>query len=106
MNDEVTMEWLMDDTIQSDSGVSLAKMTLAVGATSECHSHSNCTETIHLISGTVEQLCGDKWIHLEAGDTCLIPQNYVHKSRNIGDKSAIMMLAYSSGSRVYEVCDY
>ena len=96
------MEWLMEDAIYENSGVSLAKMTLGIDVLSERHTHPNCTETIHLLSGEVEQLIGEKSISMSAGDTCLIPKNHSHQTRNIGDTPAIMMLAYSSVSRVYK----
>ena len=49
--DGVTMEWLMDDKLDKldeRAGVSLAKMIVAAGVTSEKHHHTNCSETIHV----------------------------------------------------------
>ena len=42
------MEWLMDDKLDERAGVSLAKMIVAAGVTSEKHHHTNCSETIHV----------------------------------------------------------
>ncbi len=98
----VTMDWLMDDSIAPGAGVSLARMTLAPDATSEAHRHPNCSEAIHLLSGRIRQRIGDVWHEMTAGDTVLIPQNTVHQSRAIGTDPAIMMIAYSAGTRLYE----
>jgi mannose-6-phosphate isomerase-like protein (cupin superfamily) len=98
----VTLRWLMEDAITENAGQSLARMTVAPGVTSEAHRHPNCTETIHVLSGRVEQRRGNDWIELDAGDTILIRQGETHQTRNIGIETADLILAYSSGSRVYE----
>ena len=96
------MSWLMDDAIQAGAGLSLARMTIESDVTSEPHRHSNCSEAIHLLSGRVEQRRGDSWVTLKSGDTILIPVGAVHQTRNVGSETAVMMIAYSSGSRVYQ----
>ena len=98
----VTMEWLMDDAIQAGAGVSLARMTVAPGVTSEAHRHPNCTETVHLLSGSIEQRRGSDWLTLGAGDTILVPAGVPHQTHNSGADPAVMIIAYSSGTRVYE----
>ena len=69
----VTMQWLMDDKVDDRAGASLAKMTVSIGVTSEKHHHTNCTETIHVLDGQIEQSIGPKIQTLSAGETCLIP---------------------------------
>lgn len=101
----VTMSWLKDDAIHADAGLSLAQMTIDPNVTSEPHRHTNCTEAIHVLSGRIEQRRGDTWATLEAGNTILIPVGAVHQTRNIGSETAVMMIAYSSGSRVYQPQD-
>lgn len=101
-NSPVTMEWLMEDAIQNGAGVSMARMTVNVDVVSELHSHSNCTEAIHVLEGKIEQLCGNNWVKLQKGQTCLIPKGAKHQTRNIGRQRAVLMIAYSSGSREYE----
>ena len=98
---DVTMEWLMEDAIDPRAKLSLAKMTVAVGITSDLHHHTNCTEAIHLLKGEIDQRIGQEWIRLKAGQTCLIEIGTAHQTRNIGNCRAIMMIAYSSGKRVY-----
>lgn len=99
------MEWLMEDAIQKDAGLSMARMTVAASAVSELHAHPNCTEAIHVLSGRIEQRIGDEWRKLDQGQTCLIPKGQMHQTRNIGTERAVLMLAYSSGSRVYKTCE-
>jgi len=91
----------MDNKLDERAGVSLARMTVGVGVTSEKHHHTNCTETIHVLEGEIEQMIGSKTEILSAGETCLIPVDTSHQTRNIGDKPAVMMIAYSAGEREY-----
>jgi len=103
VNEDVTMQWLMEDAIDTRAGVSLARMTVAIGAISELHHHTNCSETIHVLEGEIQQRIDDKWVNLTAGETCLIPLGARHQTRNTGDIRAVMMIAYSAGSRAYTV---
>jgi len=48
------MEWLMDARATPQADVTLALMTLKSGHTAQNHRHANCSEAIHLTSGTLE----------------------------------------------------
>lgn len=98
----VSMAWLMEDAIEQGAGLSLARMTVDPGATSQAHRHPNCTEAIHVLSGRVEQRRGAQWVELASGDTILIPAGAIHQTRNLAHETAVLMIAYSSGSRVYQ----
>lgn len=101
----IRMEWLMEDTPDAQAGVSLARMTVEPGATSQAHSHPNCSEVVHLLSGRVQQRLDDHWITLNAGDTLLIPVGAIHQTRNEGNEQSVLMVVYSSGTRIYEPVD-
>ena len=92
----------MDDARQPGAGLSLAKMTLAPGALSELHRHPNCTETVHVLCGAIEQRCGEHWTPLRSGETLLITANTAHQTRNEGAEPAVLMIAYSAGARTYQ----
>lgn len=98
----VTMDWLMEDAIAQDAGLSLARMTVAPGVTSEAHRHPNCTEAVHVLSGEILQRKGADWLRLAAGDTILIPAGATHQTRNIGPETSVLMVAYSAGARLYQ----
>jgi len=100
-DDDVTMEWLMEDSINPAASISLAKMTVAKGVTSELHCHTNCTETLHVLEGVIEQRIDEEWKRLNTGETCLIPIGAAHQTRNVGSVKAVMMIAYSAGQREY-----
>jgi quercetin dioxygenase-like cupin family protein len=96
------MEWLVDDAVVENAGLSVARMTLERDACTQGHRHPNCNEVIHLIEGTVEQTVGPGRHVMAAGDTVFIPAGTHHRSRNIGPGAAVMVVSYSSGTRVYE----
>ena len=98
----VTMDWLMEDAIEPGAGLSLARMSVDPGVTSQAHRHRDCNEAVHLLAGEVEQRCGPDWVKMRPGETLLIPAGTVHQSRNTGRATAVLMIAYSSGTRVYE----
>jgi quercetin dioxygenase-like cupin family protein len=76
-------------------------MTVHAGAVSPAHSHPDCTEVIHVLEGAIEQRIGDRVHHIPAGGTCLVPPGAIHASRAIGPGDAVLIVAYSSGSRTY-----
>lgn len=98
----VTLEWLMEDAVKPGAGLSLARMSLDPGVTSQAHRHPDCNEAVHLLSGEVEQRCGPNWVTMRPGETLLIPAGSVHQTRNGGHETAVLMIAYASGTRVYE----
>jgi quercetin dioxygenase-like cupin family protein len=95
------MEWLADDGIAPGTGVSLARMTVNAGAISPAHCHPDCTEVIHVLEGEIEQRIGDDRHRIVAGGTCVVPPGAVHASRAVGPDDAVLIVAYSSGSRTY-----
>lgn len=97
-----TMDWLVDDALVENAALSIARMTLAAGACSEGHRHPNCNEVIHLLAGMVEQAVDKERVVMAPGDTVFIPAGAFHQSRNLGPDEAVMIVAYSSGTRIYE----
>lgn len=97
-----TMTWLMDDTVQPNAGLSLARMTVEPGAVTETHRHPNCTETIFALEGAVAVHVDNETIALPEGKTALIPAGASHHIHNAGAVPAQLIVAYSAGTRIYE----
>lgn len=102
VHDWGTMTWLIDDEIAPSPGISLAMMTVNPNSISPAHKHPDCTETIHLLSGKITQRRGDEWIELEQGETIFIQAGLIHQTKTRGSEPARLMIAYSSGSRLYQ----
>jgi len=97
------MSWLVEDRSAPSVGLSVARMSVAPGATSPAHRHPNCHEIIHLISGGVEQTAGDRRYRMAAGDTVVVAPGQVHRTRNLSEReSAELLICYSAGTRIYQ----
>ena len=95
------MIWLADSRHCSDLGLSLARMEVRPGMTSDPHSHSNCYECIHVVSGCLKEFIGDKVYDLGEGETVVIPPGVKHYSQNFGTDDLLLVLSYSTGNRDY-----
>ena len=96
------MEWLVDDAVVENAGLSLARMTISPAQTSPAHRHPNCTEAIYVVSGRIEERVDDAWVGAGAGGSVFVPKGAVHQTRNPGEEDAVMIIAYSAGTRIYE----
>ena len=54
-----------------------------------------------MLSGQIQQCCGNDWLGMKAGETVLIPSNTIHQTKNVGGEKAVLMVAYSAGKRNY-----
>ena len=97
-----TMTWLVEDKSHPGAGLSLARMTVHTGLTSPAHRHPDTNEAIHVLSGTISERLNDAWVDAAAGDTVFIPAGTVHQSRCTSAHDAVLMIAYSEGTRIYE----
>ena len=102
MSGDVKMDWLMDSSVLPEANLSLARMTVPMGVTSERHKHESCSETLHVLSGHVEQYIDEVTLKMGPGETCFIPQGSAHHTVNIGTEAAVIMVSYSSGRRDYK----
>ena len=102
VNEGVAMDWLVDDSLVENAGLTVARMTLARNVRTQGHRHPNCSEVIHLIEGTVEQVLGRDRLAMRPGDTVFIPAGCYHQTTNVGDGDATMVVSYSAGTRIYE----
>lgn len=96
------MEWLADASTLEGLGLSLARMTVLPGQTSPAHRHPNCNEVIHILSGSIEERLGETWTICRMGDTITAPAGCIHQTRCTSADPAILMIAYSDDTRIYE----
>jgi len=98
-----SMTWLVEDGIVEGAGLSLMRMTLNPGATSPRHRHPDCNEVITLLQGRIEA-------HLDGRVSAMAPDAHIfiragtpHHIANPGSEEAVMLICYSSGTRIYEL---
>lgn len=96
------MVWLIDAVNADNPDMSLARMEVEAGQTSEAHVHSNCHECIHVLSGAITEFIDNDPVKLTAGDTVFVPQGSAHYTVNSGEELAVVIINYSAQSREYE----
>lgn len=64
------------------------------------HYHPNCEEILTVIEGKIAHTWkfGEE-IEMNEGDTITIPRGMQHQARNIGDKNAVLFIAFTSADR-------
>jgi mannose-6-phosphate isomerase-like protein (cupin superfamily) len=87
------MCWLMEDQLVPEAGLSIARMTINGDQTSPSHLHSNCNETIVLLSGVATCLMGGTPYRLNVGDVVFVPLGVAHAMRNDSAEVAIALLS-------------
>lgn len=97
-----SMCWLIEDRLVHAAGLSVARMTINAGAVSPTHRHPNCNETIVLLSGHATCIVDDEQYALKTGDVVFVRSGSAHAIRNDANQTAVAMLSYSAGARVYE----
>ncbi|HVM32262.1 MAG TPA: cupin domain-containing protein [bacterium] len=96
------MEWLVEEASAPGAGMSLALMYVNPGAAAPAHRHPNANESVTLLEGTLEQTVEGRAHVLEPGETLYVPAGAVHGVRNPGSREARAMVAYSTGTRLFE----
>jgi mannose-6-phosphate isomerase-like protein (cupin superfamily) len=100
-----SMLWLMENRLVAGAGASVARMTVHGGVTSPLHRHLDCSETIVLLEGRATCRIGGREHALAPGDAAFVPPGTAHAVRNDGDTPAVLLIAYSAGTRVYEAVE-
>lgn len=95
--------WLASQQIGNAESLTLGRVLIKAGQSNPRHAHSACEEVLYLLSGTLEHTIGDDRYTLEPGDTIAIPRGVFHSAVSIGAEDADMIVAYSSGSRDFQL---
>ncbi len=93
------IEWWVNADLADSEHLTLGRVEMRSGANNPRHYHPNSDEVLFLIEGSISHLVGEEWHDMEGGDTVLVPQGVWHQARNIGDETAIMVIAYNTGYR-------
>jgi len=97
------MVWLLDGEASEKPNISVAKMLLDVGATSEQHFHNNCYEFLVVERGEVVLALSNKAVKMSTGDNYLVPPDTNHCLVNEGSCTAVVTLVFSENERNYNI---
>ncbi|MEW6358994.1 MAG: cupin domain-containing protein [Planctomycetota bacterium] len=91
--------WLVSGKIGNSDSMTFGKVVIKAGRANPRHSHSNCDEILHLLSGRLDHSVGDKVFPMNPGDTISVPRGVVHNAKAVGDEDAVMVITFSSAHR-------
>ena len=91
--------WFANDQIGNCTDLTLGRCIIRPGKTNPLHHHSNTSEVLTVVAGTIMHTTESGETKLEAGDTITLPAGLPHRARNIGDHDAVLIIAYPTGHR-------
>jgi quercetin dioxygenase-like cupin family protein len=95
--------WLASGRLNPGSDQTLGYVEIDAGHKNYRHSHPNCEEVLFLLQGSLDHRVGDEKIHLEPGDTLVIPTGIVHEATNTSGSVARIIVAYPTGHRAIQL---
>ena len=93
------IRWLINGQVDPGAAVTVGLVQMEPHQVNTRHIHPNSSEVLHVISGKLEHLVGDRWIALQAGDTLRIPRGVPHQGRT-KDEGFLAVLVYDTPRRV------
>jgi quercetin dioxygenase-like cupin family protein len=98
-----TLTWLANQQLTSSPGITVGRVVIRKGRSNPRHRHNSCEEVLYLMKGKLRHTVGDEAVVLNPGDTLTVLAGVFHNADSIGDEDADMIVAYSSGSRDFEL---
>ena len=92
------IRWLMNAKVDPKAEMTVGIVQIEPNQSNPYHKHPNCTEYVHVLSGSCEQLVDDKWVPLKAGDIMRFPKGVPHMART-GSEPCRSMIIYDTGNR-------
>ncbi len=71
------------------------------GSANDLHSHANCEEVLHVLSGQVEHRIGTEKFLQTPGTVVVVPAGVPHQTVNIGSERADILIAFPVGEREF-----
>ena len=96
------IQWLANAEIGNSEELSVARMFVKGGKTSDFHHHPNCEEAIYLVRGKLEHRIGNETLPQEPGSSVTVPKNTAHSTTNVGEDDAEIIVSYSTAARDFK----
>ncbi len=97
--------WYANGKMGNSATMTFGRAVLKAGHANFRHSHPNCEEILHVLSGRIIHSLGDELFPMGPGDTIVISANVVHNASNDGDETAVMTIMFSTPDRQTDVAD-
>ena len=93
------IRWMMNSELDPGAAQTFGIVQIDAGKRNPLHKHPNCEELLYVLSGSFENVVGDKTVVMHAGDIVRIPANVPHQGINNTNKPMRAVISYSSGVR-------
>jgi quercetin dioxygenase-like cupin family protein len=90
---------MMNSELDPGAAQTFGIVQIDAGKRNPLHKHPNCEELLYVLSGSFENVVGDKTVVMHAGDIVRIPANVPHQGINNTNKPMRAVISYSSGVR-------
>lgn len=98
------LTWLASAALGNSSDMTVGRCLIKPGQENPPHSHPNCSEVLTLLQGRIAHTVeGGREVEMAPGDTITIPATLPHHARNIGPDDAVMIIAFSSAYREFQL---
>jgi len=91
--------WLANAALGSSPEMTFGKVVIESGKSNPAHSHSNCWELLYLLKGRLRHHFGEESAEMGPGDLAVVPPGLAHWAETVSEEDAVMVVAYSTGSR-------
>lgn len=96
-----SLTWYASRALGNSTDMTTGICRLKPGMSNPRHSHPNCSEVLTVLEGRIMHTCDAEGneVELGPGDTITAPPHYAHQARNVGDREAVLHIAFSSADR-------
>ncbi len=94
------LTWYASADLGNSGAMTAGRCELRPGFANPIHRHPNCEEILHVLFGKIAHAVpGGTEVELAPGDSVSIPAGVTHSARNVGDKTAVLLVCFSSSRR-------
>lgn len=93
------IKWLCNAERMPDCQQSFGYAYVLPGKINPEHQHTTCQEIIYMLAGECDVYMHGTWLHLQPGQSVLIPQGVKHLLKNNGWEPAIYVASFSASFR-------
>ena len=93
------IRWLMSSELDPAASQTFGIVQIEAGQRNPLHQHPNCEELLYVLSGSLENVVGDKRVVTHAGEILRVPAGIPHQGINNTNEPMRAVISYSSGTR-------
>ncbi len=93
------LTWFAGRTLGNAEGLTLGRCEIEPGRSNPHHHHPNCEEVLVVLEGRIRHTAAEGEVEMGPGDVITCPPGFAHHATNVGDETAVLLVAFSSADR-------